>query len=325
MDFLEKYNLSWEVVQTYLIEYGTNVIFAILIFFIGKWLANLFTSLIRKSLKRANLDDMLVSFIGNIAYAVLLAFVIIASLSELGVETTSIAAALAAAGLAIGLALQGSLSNFAAGIMIIAFRPFRIGDYIEAAGTAGSVKEINIFTTTLQTPDNKRIIVPNNSVTSSNICNYSANPTRRLDMVFGCGYDDDIKLAKSTIERIITASKYVLKDPAPLVAVSELGANSVDFVARPWVKSEDYWTAKFELIEQIKQAFDEEGLSIPYPQRDVHIHEVKEKAKPKKKAASTGKSAAKTTKKASAKKSTAKKSATKKRTTKKATPPAEDV
>lgn len=281
MNMLEEYNINWDIIQTYAIEYGTSLFFAIAIFILGKWAAKGVASVIRSSLRRAKMDEMLVSFIGNIAYALMVAFVVIASLSELGVETTSIAAIFAAAGLAIGLAFQGSLSNFAAGIMIVAFRPFKIGDYIEAAGTAGSVKEISIFTTTLETPDHKKVIIPNSSIASDNITNYSANKTRRLDLVFGCGYDDDIKKAKDVLEKIVKANKLVLKDPAPVVAVNELGASSVDFVVRPWVKTPDYWTAKWEITEAVKAAFDKEGLTIPYPQRDVHIYEEKAAA-PKK-------------------------------------------
>ena len=194
-------------------------------------------------------------------------------MNQLGIQTTSFVALLGAAGLAIGLALQGSLSNFAAGFLMILFRPFKVGDYIEAAGTAGTVEEIQIFTTALRTPDNKLVIVPNAKLTADNIVNWSAKGTRRVDMVFGIGYGDDIDRARSVIREIIEADPRVLKDPAPLVALWQLGESSVDFVARPWVKSADYWSVWFDTTEKVKKAFDAEGISIPFPQRDVHVYQ----------------------------------------------------
>lgn len=278
---MDGFNLNLQEMQGYIIEYGIAIISAIIIFIVGKWLARIISNFISKTLSRSKVDPMLVSFVGNISYALLMAFVVIATISKVGIETTSIAAIFAAAGLAIGLALQGSLSNFAAGVMIITFRPFKIGDYVEMAGTAGSINSIHIFTTTLKTPDNKTVIIPNSSVTSGNICNYSSEKTRRIDMVFGCGYGDDIKKAKEVLEKVVNGHKMVLKDPKPTIAVVELGSSSVDFVVRPWVKTEDYWTTRFEITEGVKLAFDKEGISIPFPQQDVHIHQVE--AKPKKK------------------------------------------
>ena len=189
-----------------------------------------------------------------------------------GVETTSFAAILAAAGFAIGMALSGTLGNFAAGVMILLFRPFKNGDFIEAAGEAGVVEEISVFMTKMRTGDNKQILVPNSSVTGGNITNYSAKPTRRIDLVVGISYDDDIKKAHEVLNRIMEQHEKVMKDPAWTIAVSELGDNSVNFVVRPWVASGDYWPVRFELIETIKLTFDQEGLNFPFPQRDVHLY-----------------------------------------------------
>ena len=262
------------VITSYIVDYGTAIIFAIVIFIVGKWISKRITTVIQKAMRSRDVDETLVKFLSNIAYWLLLSFVVIAALSQLGVQTTSIAAIFAAAGLAIGLSLQGSLSNFASGVMIIAFRPFRVGDFVEIAGTAGSVEEVSIFTTQLKTPDNKTVIVPNGSITSDNITNYSTKETRRIDLVFGIGYDDDIKKTKSLLEEIVTGDDRILKDPAPTVAVSELADSSVNFVVRPWVKSADYWDVYFYLQETVKLRFDESGISIPYPQQDVYMHTV---------------------------------------------------
>jgi small conductance mechanosensitive channel len=201
-------------------------------------------------------------------------FVIVAAIGTLGVQTTSFVAVLGAAGLAVGFALQGSLSNFAAGVMLIVFRPFKAGDYVEAGGTAGSVQEVSIFTTVMKTPDNKKVIIPNSQITGGSITNYSAMETRRVDMVFGIGYGDNIKQAKDTLEQILAADERILKDPAPTIAVSELADSSVNFVVRPWVKTADYWAVYFDLTEKVKLTFDEKGISIPFPQQDVHMHQV---------------------------------------------------
>ena len=256
------------------VTYGIKLLTAIAIFVIGRWVAKAITGFLRKAMSRAKADDMLIGFLGNIAYGLLLTFVVIAALSQLGIETTSLAAIIAAAGLAVGLALQGSLSNFAAGVMIIIFRPFKKGDYIEAGGTAGSVHDISIFTTTLKTPDNKTVIVPNSGVTGGNITNYSAEAKRRVDFVFGIGYNDDMKKAKTVLEQIIAADERVLQDPAPVVAVLELADSSVNFAVRPWVKTSDYWDVFFDITEAVKDTFDKEGISIPFPQQDVYMHDV---------------------------------------------------
>ncbi len=271
-------SLDSEVLTGYAVQYGTALIMAGVIFILGRWAARIAKRMVRAALKRANMDDTLVSFIGNVAYGLLMAFVVIAALSQLGVETTSLAAIFAAAGLAIGLALQGSLSNFAAGIMIIAFRPFKAGDFVTVAGTSGTVEDVNIFTTHLKTPDNKAIVVPNAAITGGIITNFSAKDTRRIDLVFGIGYDDDIRRAKDILTRIVEGDERVLKDPAPVIAVLELGDSSVNFAVRPWVKAADYWNVHFHLMETVKQEFDAAGITIPYPQRDVHLHEVRGKA-----------------------------------------------
>lgn len=251
-----------------------NIAIAAAILFGGIWLAKQIKKYIVLIMERRNIDALLASFSSNIAYAALVAFVIIAALSKLGIQTTSFVAIIGAAGLAVGLALQGSLANFASGVMIIAFRPFKVGDFIEAGGIAGVVEGIQMFSTQMRTGDNKEIIIPNSNITSSNITNYSAKDTRRVDMVFGIGYDDDIKKAKDVLIELIERDERILKEPAPLVAVSELGDSSVNFVVRPWVNSADFWSVKFDLTEAVKLRFDQEGISIPYPQQDVHLHKV---------------------------------------------------
>ena len=216
------------------------------------------------------MDEILVNFVASIIKTILLLFVVIAALDQLGVDTTSLIALLGAAGLAIGLALQGSLQNFAAGVMLIIFRPFKSGDFVEVAGTAGVVETISIFSSTLRTGDNREVIIPNGSIYGGTITNYSARATRRVDMVFGIGYDDDIKKAKQLMEQVVTADERVLAEPAPVIAVSELADSSVNFVVRPWVNTPDYWAVLWDLTEEIKLKFDAEGISIPYPQMDVH-------------------------------------------------------
>ena len=268
---MEDVNKYAEMVQALATAYGLKVIAAIVIFVIGKWLSRVLSRTVGKAMRRAQTDEMLVKFVVNLAYAALLAFVVLAALAQLGIQTTSFIAIIGAAGLAIGLALQGSLSNFAAGVMLIIFRPFKVGDFIEAAGTSGVVEEILIFSTKMKSPDNKQLYVPNGSILSGTIVNYSAKDQRRVDLVFGCGYGDDIKKAKALLEEIVTGNALVLDDPAPTIGVLELGDNSVNFAVRPWVKTADYWDAYFQITEAVKQRFDEAGISIPFPQRDVHL------------------------------------------------------
>jgi small conductance mechanosensitive channel len=259
------------MIDTYVIPWGLNILFAILIFIIGKYLVGVITRLVKKLMEKAHVDKILVNFIGSIIKTVLLLFVVIAALDQLGVNTTSLIALIGAAGLAIGLALQGSLQNLASGVMLIVFRPFRDGDFVEAGGTMGVVEEIGIFTTKMRTGDNKEVIVPNGQIFGGIITNYSKRDTRRVDMVFGIGYGDDILKAKEVITGIIEADERILKDPAPLIAVGELADSSVNFNVRPWVKSGDYWGVYFDLNEKIKMAFDKNGISIPFPQMDVHL------------------------------------------------------
>jgi small conductance mechanosensitive channel len=259
------------ILNTYVIPWGTKIFLALLVFIIGRWIIKVLVNMLKKVMTKAKVDVMLVSFLGNIAYAALLAVVVLAALEQLGVNTTSAMAILGAAGLAVGLALKDSLSSFAAGVMLIIFRPFKLGDFVEAGGVSGVVEEIRIFHTMLKTGDNREVTMPNAQIYSGTIINYSARATRRIDLVIGIGYDDDIKKARDLLDQVLEADSTVLKDPAPTIMVLELGASSVDFAVRPWVKSGDYWTTRAALLEAIKDAFDKEGISIPYPQQDIHV------------------------------------------------------
>ncbi len=267
-------NIDWTHFYQLAADFGIRLIAALAIFIIGRWVARWLSRLLEKGMQKAGTDHTLIVFLRNIVYVGLLIFVIIAAIGQLGVQTTSFLAVLGAAGLAVGLALQGSLANFAAGVLIIIFRPFKVGDFIEAGGIAGVVKAISIFTTTLHTPDNKVIIVPNAQVNSGTITNYSANDTRRVDLVIGVSYGDDLDKVRSVIQRVLAADERVLKDPAPQIAVMALADSSVNFTVRPWAKSADYWGLYFDLQEQIKKNFDKEGISIPFPQQDVYLHQV---------------------------------------------------
>jgi len=264
--------------DAYLIPWIIKIALAIAIFYVGRMVAKWLVQVMEKVLRKSAMDDMLVDFIGNIVYALLLVFVVLAALDQLGVNTTSALAVLGAAGLAIGLALQSSLSNFAAGVMLIMFRPFKTGDFIEAGGVSGVVETIAVFSTTMRTGDNKEVIVPNGQIYGGTIVNYSTRDTRRIDLVFGIGYDDNIKQAKDIITEVMARDERILKDPAAAVAVAELADNSVNLNVRPWVANGDYWGVRADLLENVKIAFDEAGISIPYPQRDVHLHEVKASA-----------------------------------------------
>lgn len=260
-----------DVIVKWISTYSLKFIAAILILVIGNWLSRKIAKLLSRVLEKNNVDITLVGFLSNITYYALVVVVVIAAAGQLGINTTSFLTIVGAAGLAIGLALKDSLSNFAAGVMLILFRPFRVGDMVEAGGVTGKVERINIFSTILNTPDNQRVIVPNNTITSNVITNVTANPTRRVDLVIGIGYGDDIPLAKKTMENILADDSRILKDPAPKVAVFELADSSVNFVVRPWVKTVDYWDVYFDLTETIKTTFDQKGISIPFPQRDVHL------------------------------------------------------
>ena len=256
-----------------LAAYGVRILLALVIFVLGRWVAGIFSKVTQRVMEKRAVEETLRHFVGNLIYYALLVFVVLAALSQLGIQTTSFIAVIGAAGLAVGLALQGSLANFAAGFLMILFRPFKVGDYIEGAGVAGTVESLQIFTTMLRTPDNKKVIIPNAGLTGGNIVNWSATGTRRVDMVFGIGYGDDIDKAKQIISETLAADDRVLKDPAPQVALSELADSSVNFIARPWVKTGDYFGVLFDTTETVKKRFDAEGISIPFPQRDVHIYQ----------------------------------------------------
>lgn len=263
-----------EILQTvyeYLAQYGFKVIGALIIFLVGRLVAKFLSRWIETALIKSRIDKTLAKFIKNLSHIVLLLFVVIAALAPLGVETAQFAVVLGAAGLAIGLALQGSLSNFASGFLMIIFRPFKVGDFIEAAGVKGTVDEIQIFNTIVNTPDNVQAIIPNSQITGGNVLNYSANGTRRVDLVIGISYEDDLKKAKTIIEDVLAQDDRVLQNPKSNVAVFELADSSVNFVVRPWVNSADYWDTYFDMTANIKLALDENAISIPYPQRDVHI------------------------------------------------------
>ena len=261
-------------IQTLLSVYGLKVIAALAIFFIGKLIAKTVKSTVSKAMIKAKSDPILISFSTNMIYVALLAFIVVAALGQLGIQTTSFIAIVGAAGLAVALALQGSLSNFAAGVLMIIFRPFKQGDFIEGAGVAGVIEAVHIFNTVMRTGDNKTIIIPNAGLMNGNITNYTTKPTRRIDLIYGIGYDDDLKKAKAVLEDILQSDERILKDPAPLVAVHALADSSVNFAVRPWVNSADYWAVTFDLNERVKLRFNAEGISIPFPQRDVHLHTV---------------------------------------------------
>ena len=254
--------------------YGLKFLAAIAIFVVGRWIARRFAGLSEKAMNRMEADPTLVGFVRKLVYVLLLTVVIMAAIAQVGIQTTSFIAILGAAGFAIGLALQGSLANFAAGVLLIIFRPFKVGDFVEAAGISGVVEALQIFTTTLRTGDNKTIIVPNGQIGSGVIVNYSTKDTRRVDLTFGVGYGDDIDHVRSVIKQVLDADDRVLRDPAYTIAVAELADSSVNFAVRPWAKSSDYWPLVFDLNEAIKKRFDKEGISIPYPQQDVYIHQV---------------------------------------------------
>ena len=259
--------------NTFIFPYAANIALAIVIFIVGRWLADTLTDVVVRLLKKSRMDDMLISFVASITKTILLLFVAIAALNKLGIDTTSLIALLGAAGLAVGLALQNSLQNFAAGVMLIVFRPFKAGDFVELAGVAGVVENIGIFSSVLRTGDNRELIIPNGAIYGGIITNYSARSTRRVDMVFGVAYDDDLKAAKELLRSIILADDRVLSDHEPVVAVSELADSSVNFIVRPWVKSADYWPVLWDTTEKVKLEFDAQGLSIPYPQMDIHMPE----------------------------------------------------
>ena len=260
-----------ETLTLWITTYSIKIIAAVLILIIGKWLSRKVTNILTKLLEKNKVDITLTRFFDSIVYYTLLIVVLIAVAGQLGINTTSFLTIVGAAGLAIGLALKDSLSNFASGVMLIMFRPYRVGDFVTVGGVSGTVSAIDIFNTTLHSPDNQKIIVPNANITTDVITNVTANDTRRVDLVIGIGYNDDIAKAKKVIGNIIKDEKRLLETPAAKIAVSELADSSVNFVVRPWVKTSDYWDVYFDLTEKIKISFDREGISIPYPQQDVHL------------------------------------------------------
>jgi small conductance mechanosensitive channel len=279
---MPEYLSNFEIPEQWLpmvIDYASALVLAIVIFYIGRIVVNRVVKVCNRLMLSRGTDETLVNFVCSILRWVGLLFVVIAALSQLGVDTTSLVALLGAAGLAIGLSLQSSLGNFAAGVMLIIFKPFQKGDFVDAGGAMGTVESISIFTTIMTTPDNKEVIVPNGAIIGGNITNFSARPTRRVDMVFGIGYDDDIRKAKALLEEIIAADARVLAEPAAVVTVGELADSSVNFLVRPWVNAEDYWAVLWDTTEAVKLRFDAEGLSIPFPQMDVHMHRQDEPAK----------------------------------------------
>ena len=262
-----------ELITTYAIPWGINIVTALIIFIIGRIVAKVIVKAVKKVLEKSKVDEALIGFLGNIIYAALLIVVAIAALEQLGVKTTSVLAIFATAGLAVGLALKDQLSNFAAGVMLIIFKPFKVGDFVEAGGTSGVVETINIFNTMMRTGDNREITVPNSQIFNGTITNVTARDTRRIDLTIGIGYSDNIAEAKKVLQEILSGESRILPEPAPAILVSELGESSVDFAVRPWVNAGDYWTVRSDLLEKIKTEFDARGISIPFPQRDVHLYQ----------------------------------------------------
>ena len=274
MNSLQETLLIWfdpQLTGALVLGWGLRLLAALLIYVIGRWAAKALTRWAGRAITKADVDATLARFLSSILYMVLIVFVVLTALSAIGINTTNFLAILGAAGLAVGLALKDSLSNFAAGVMLVFFRPFRSGDYIEAAGISGSVVSVKIFNTILRTPDNRIITVPNALIYADSITNFSAEDKRRIDLVIGIGYDDDIARAKALIQGVLGQDNRILDEPAPVMLLVELGESSVDIAVRPWVKSFDYSQVRSDLLEHIKRALENAGLSIPYPQRDLHI------------------------------------------------------
>lgn len=260
-----------EALGTLILQWSGRLFAALLIFLIGRWVASALTGWFARAMGRAGAEDTLVRFLRSLIYMTLMVFIVLTAVGALGVPTTNFLAILGAAGLAVGLALKDSLANFSSGIMLVFFRPFKAGDYVEAAGIAGTVETVGIFDTVLKTPDNRVITVPNSLVYGDTITNYSAEATRRIDLVIGISYDDDPARAKALIQGILTADDRILDEPAPTLMVLDLADSSVNIAVRPWVNSADYWAVRGDLLERIKSTLESNGLSIPYPQRDLHL------------------------------------------------------
>jgi len=277
MEHLEGLDNLIEQAPEFFMTYGLKALAAIVIFIIGKYFAGVAKRLTIKLLNNRKVDPTVVSFVANLAWTLVFVFTIVATLGQVGVQTASLVAVIGAAGLAVGLALQGSLSNFASGVLMVMFRPCRVGDYIEAAGIAGVVDEITIFSTRLRSPDNKMIIAPNSAIMNGTITNYSALEQRRIDLTIGVSYTADIAKTKQVFTDILDNNQFVLTDPSYTIGLAELADSSINFVVRPWVNTADYWAARFELLEQIKNALDAADIEIPFPQMDLHVKEVAEK------------------------------------------------
>ena len=262
---------TWVQLKLNAIDWMGRIVSAVVILFIGLWATRKLSGLTKRIFGRKEWDPIITSFLANVVFVALMAFIVVAVLGQLGVQTASFVAVIGAAGLAIGLALQGSLANFASGFLLIVLRPFKKGDYIEGAGTGGIVEEMQVFHTVLKTPDNKKVIVPNSKLTGDNITNFTAMDTRRIDLKVGVSYSDDLAKVKSVLRRIVDSDPRILCDPAPAVMVAELADSSVNLIARIWVKSGDYWSVVYDNTEKIKNTFDAEGISIPFPQRHVHV------------------------------------------------------
>ena len=271
MEFNLNGNL-WNQLSELMSSFGISLFIALFILVIGRQVVKILIKVISSALERSNTEDTVRIFVTNLLNTLLMIVVFIAAINQLGIQTTSIIAVLGAAGLAIGLALQGSLSNFAAGILIVIYRPYKVGDYIQADNHLGTVDDIQIFSTVLKTPDNKLVIVPNGSIMNGSIVNFSNQDKRRVDIIASCSYEDDIDKVKSVLADILSKDDRILSEPKPRIAVSELADSSVNFIVRPWVKNSDYIDVYYSLLEEIKKRFDQEGISIPYPQSDVHIH-----------------------------------------------------
>jgi len=265
------FNSDVDIINQYLMPWLINIVIALVVYVVGRWLVKLVVKATERLMVRSDVDESLRNFAGNIINVTLTLVVLIAALEQLGVDTTSVLAVFAAAGLAIGLALKDSLSNFSAGVMLIMFKPFKVGDMVTAAGVTGVVESIRIFNTMMRTGDNQEITVPNSHIYGGTITNITSRDTRRIDLVIGIGYEDNIRQAKRLLEDIIANHNTILKDPAVTIMVLELGESSVDLAVRPWVKAADYWSVRSDLLQTIKEVFDEQGISIPYPQRDVHV------------------------------------------------------
>ena len=274
MDTLSTNNLQGYVqkLSNLAVEYGPKLLLAIIVLIVGLWIIKLVVRAMNKTMERSNIDISLRKFLSSLFGIILKVLLLISVASMIGIATTSFVAILGAAGLAVGLALQGGLANFAGGVIILIFKPFKVGDFIDAQGYMGTVNEITIFTTVLKTPDNKTVIIPNGALSNGSMVNFSTEPRRRVDMVFGIGYGDSIEKTKSVLSKLVDADARILKDPAPQIVVGELGDNSVNFTVRVWCESANYWGVFFDTHEKVKLAFDEEGISIPFPQRDVHVY-----------------------------------------------------